>query len=74
MYRVPLGMGEVEFDLLPGMRGEVVEMRRQPPLADVPAAIDAALARPLGAPPLRDLARGRRDAVIVVTDATRLCP
>ncbi len=74
MYRVPLGMGEVEFDLLPGMRGEVVEMRRQPTLADVPAAIDAALARPLGAPPLRDLARGRRDAVIVVTDATRLCP
>jgi nickel-dependent lactate racemase len=47
---------------------------RLEPLADVPSALAAALAMPLGAPPLRSLAGGARDAVIVIPDLSRACP
>lgn len=39
-----------------------------------PRAISRALRRPIGAPPLRKLARGRRSASIVVEDITRPFP
>ncbi len=45
-----------------------------PPLADPVAALVEAVNRPIGAPPLAELARGRRDAVIVVCDITRPAP
>ena len=44
------------------------------PLADVPSALAASLAAPIGAPPLRELAGGARDAVIAVPDLSRACP
>jgi nickel-dependent lactate racemase len=45
-----------------------------PPLPDPAGELRAALAAPIGAPPLETLARGRRDAVIVVSDRTRPVP
>jgi nickel-dependent lactate racemase len=74
-YSVPYGRGELRFRLPPGVRGTVVDPPTLPPLADVPAAVAAALAAPHG-PRLRDLpaVRPRATAVIVVTDATRACP
>jgi len=45
-----------------------------PPVEEPRAAVTEGLRHPLGAPPLRDLARGRRDACIVVCDATRPVP
>jgi nickel-dependent lactate racemase len=45
-----------------------------PPLADPAAAVEAALARPIDAAPLAELARGRRDACVVVCDITRPVP
>ena len=45
-----------------------------PPPIDLPAALATALASPAGTPPLRELARGRRTAVIITTDATRATP
>ncbi|MGE5228722.1 MAG: lactate racemase domain-containing protein [Deltaproteobacteria bacterium] len=45
-----------------------------PPLADLDRAVRAALAAPLGAPRLRELARGARSVVVTVPDASRPCP
>ncbi|MBI1901739.1 MAG: nickel-dependent lactate racemase, partial [Planctomycetia bacterium] len=45
-----------------------------PPLADPAGAVRAVLARPTGTPPLSELARGRRDACVVVCDITRPVP
>ena len=44
------------------------------PLADPAAAVQAALEEPHASQPLRELARGRRDAVIVISDITRPVP
>jgi len=44
------------------------------PLADPEAALRAVLAQPNGTPPLAELARGRRDACIVISDITRPVP
>lgn len=43
-------------------------------LADPEAAIQAVLARPIGTRPLAELARGRRDACVVISDITRPVP
>lgn len=52
----------------------VLEKTAAVPLADPDAALRRGLAEPIGAPSLATLARGRRDAVIVVSDRTRPVP
>lgn len=74
MYKVPYGKTEIEFNLLPGMKGTVIYSQPIPPLADVSAAIDKALAEPINSAPLRDLARKGDSVCIVFTDITRACP
>jgi nickel-dependent lactate racemase len=44
------------------------------PLDDPDRAVAAALARPIGSPPIFELARGRKDACILVCDITRPVP
>jgi lactate racemase len=44
------------------------------PIADLPAVVGAALAAPVGAPRLRELARGARSVVVTVPDSSRPCP
>jgi len=44
------------------------------PLRDPAASVEAALARPIGTAPLAELARGRRNACVVVCDVTRPVP
>ncbi len=44
------------------------------PLADPAAEVARVLARPTGAPPLAQLARGRKDACVVISDITRPVP
>ena len=68
------GKGMVEIylrgaNLLPGPH-----LRSGEALPDVPTAVDAALAAPLGTSPLRELARRRRSAVVLVPDRTRTTP
>jgi nickel-dependent lactate racemase len=46
----------------------------EPPPVDLDAALADALARPLGTPPLAELARGARSAAIITSDATRAVP
>lgn len=52
----------------------VAEQPVLPEVPDPPGEIRRALAEPVGTPPLRELARGRRAVTIAVTDITRFCP
>jgi nickel-dependent lactate racemase len=51
-----------------------LSLRPAAPLADPQAVLAAALAQPIGTPPLAQLARGRRNACILVCDITRPVP
>jgi nickel-dependent lactate racemase len=49
-------------------------IRLAPPLVGPAAALDAALANPIGCRPLGEIARGRKNACILVCDITRPVP
>jgi lactate racemase len=49
-------------------------IRDAPPLADPAAAIAQAIAKPIGTRPLAELARGKKDACVVICDITRPVP
>lgn len=53
---------------------DILGLRPQPPLPDADAAVARSLEAPLGCPPLCQIARGRRDACVVVCDITRPVP
>ncbi len=75
--RVRLDYGKTGLDVeLPG-NGRVVgplSIREAPPLANPQAALEAALANPIGTKPLAELAKGKKDACIVICDITRPVP
>lgn len=73
-FAVPFGRSHLSFRMPPGVQATVVRSRQVPPLDDVHTAIREAVRTPIGAPPLRELARGKRRVCIAVTDATRACP
>jgi nickel-dependent lactate racemase len=75
----------MRFKLEYGRTGLVVDLPEEPlvralayqdapPLPDPQAAIRAALDQPIGTPPLSQVARGRRDACVVICDITRPVP
>jgi len=72
--RLAYGEGEIPVAIPDGHAVHVLEKRSVPALADPRAALRAGLERPTATPPLHELARGRRDAVIVVSDVTRPVP
>jgi nickel-dependent lactate racemase len=49
-------------------------MRTAEPLPDPAGAVERALADPTGTPPLAEVARGRRDACVLICDVTRPVP
>ena len=51
-----------------------LEIRDVPPLDDPEAAVAAGLEAPIGAEPLREVARGRKTACILICDITRPVP
>jgi len=57
-----------------GFRYRFLEARAAMPLPDWQGALESALDRPTGAPPLVELARGKRSAAISVCDITRPAP
>jgi nickel-dependent lactate racemase len=74
--RIHLDYGKTGLDVdLPDDRivGPLA-IRPATPLTDAAAAIDDVLRRPTGTPPLADLARGRKNACILVCDITRPVP
>lgn len=74
--RIKLEYGRTGLEVeLPDERVvRTLSYKSAPPLADPAAALAEVLARPLGAAPLSELARGRRDACILICDITRPVP
>jgi nickel-dependent lactate racemase len=73
-YRVPYGKTTLEFSLPEGMRADLAVSQQFEPVQDISAAIDQALASPVGTKPLREIARLGQRACIVFTDITRSSP
>ncbi len=74
--RIQLAFGKsgLAVDLPPGPQWQVLHTRSAAPLPDVPSALAHALDHPIAAPPLAELARGKRTAAISVCDITRPAP
>lgn len=73
-FSVPFGDETISFRLPDGLRGSTAVSRRLPTLQDPVATARNAVAAPVGTRRLRDLARGKHQICIAVTDSTRACP
>jgi nickel-dependent lactate racemase len=73
---VPYGSGQELAELAPGREVRVLSPAHGPVAVDLDetAVIREALAKPLGSPRLRELARGKREVVILSSDHTRPVP
>jgi nickel-dependent lactate racemase len=74
--RVQMAFGRtgLEIELPEGFRYRILEARSAAPLPDPAQALAKALESPTGAPPLLEVARGKRSAAISVCDITRPAP
>lgn len=74
--RVPLRYGRtgLEVEIPDRNLMAVLRMNPVPPLEDPLKAVEASLDNPLCSPPLSQLARRRKNAVVVVSDVTRPVP
>jgi nickel-dependent lactate racemase len=70
--QLPYGRGSVEVTVPD--ESTVTYPRELPRVSDVGAEIRRAMAAPIGSPPLREIAAGKPDAVVVVNDITRPAP
>src|SRR5438445_2690387 len=76
LMRIRLDYGRTGLDVdLPDDRvvGPLA-IRPAAPLADPDSAVAEVLRRPIGAPPLAEVARGRKNACILICDITRPVP
>lgn len=73
-YSIPCGKDEVFFDLPEERVIFTGEPENLPEVDNLEEAIRSALEKPLGTPPLRELARGKKNIVLLVEDATRSTP
>lgn len=71
---LPYGPKSVEIRIPEKNLVGVYSPRDAAPVADIKAEIRRALASPIGALPLREQVRGRKNAVLVADDNTRLTP
>jgi nickel-dependent lactate racemase len=74
LLRLAYGDREIDVPIPDGHPVDVLAKHPVPTIGDPAAAVSRALAQPTATAPLRDLARGRRNAVIVVSDITRPVP
>ena len=63
---------ELELALPDGWQVEVLKMAGHDRPAMRPEEIGAAIASPIGSPPIRGLARGKKEVVIIFDDMTRV--
>ena len=68
------GRGALTVHLPPKVKATVIRKPAMPVLPDAASAVAAALEEPVGARPLREEARGRRSACVLVCDITRPVP
>jgi nickel-dependent lactate racemase len=74
---LPYGKGVIPLTISPSLPFDTITYRLSDETADQVVSVErirSALAQPMETPPLHQLARGKRSAVIVVSDGTRLCP
>jgi nickel-dependent lactate racemase len=76
VMQIHLAFGKtgLAVDLPEGFRYRVLEARTAAPLPDWQGALESALDRPIGAPPLAEIALGKGSAAISVCDITRPAP
>lgn len=76
VMKIDLAFGKtgITVDLPEGFHYRVLHARTAPPKSDWQLALESALDRPIGSPPLAELARGKRTAAISVCDITRPAP
>jgi nickel-dependent lactate racemase len=72
--KVTMDYGRDGLDIEVPDHAHVLQMSDAPALSDLDQKLEEALAHPIGALALRELARGRSDACIVVSDITRPVP
>lgn len=68
------GKRNLTVTLPEGAQATVIRKAHMPVLPDPRAAVAAALAQPVNSPPLRELARGKATACILICDITRPVP
>jgi nickel-dependent lactate racemase len=71
---IAYGRGALPLTLPAEVRPTVIRKATMPKLPDAPSAIHRAFEHPVDARPLRELARGRRSACILICDITRPVP
>lgn len=76
VMRIDFAFGKtgITVDLPERFRYRVLQARTATPIRDWQSALESALDRPIGAPPLAEVARGKRSAAISVCDITRPAP
>lgn len=74
VIRLDYGRTGLAVDLPADVQALILERPGAPALPDPMRAVEDACARPIGARALGDLARGRRSAVVVISDRTRPVP
>ncbi len=72
--KVTMDYGRDGLDIEVPDHAHVLQMSDAPALSDLDQKLEEALAHPIGALALRELARGRSDACIVISDITRPVP
>ena len=73
-YHLQYGRGKLAVELPADRVVRELAYKTAPPLEDPAKTLRQLLAAPTGTPPLEQLARGRRDACIVICDITRPVP
>ena len=73
-FRIPYGRSTIDLHLPASMRADLAISRPAEPINDVSAAIQTALAHPIGSAPLHELAKSGQRVCIVFTDITRASP
>ena len=68
------GKGTTPVDVPVENLVKVLRVKPWPGLAEPEAAVERALQEPIGTPPLRDIAKGKKNAVVVISDVTRPVP
>ncbi len=72
--RLAYGKTGIDMDVPDRNLKQVLRIRDIPGIPDPVAALDARLRNPIGAPSLWELAEGKRNAVVVISDVTRPVP
>ena len=68
------GKGTLPVDLPDDLDVKIIRRPTMPVVADPKAAMRVALAKPVGAPPLKELARGKKSCCVLICDLTRPVP